>query len=138
MPHLFVSRVRLHKLTKSRADLRAQFRWETVNAVIYKIGGLIFIIGSIFFFPALDRYSNIGAWSFLVGSVLYLVVTAHDLVEVRHNWRSEISHSPVLILERIAAVSYFYGTILFTIHTILYDFLAWQYLSSSVLQGISI
>jgi hypothetical protein len=54
MPHLFVNRPRLHDLTKGRADVRAQFRWETINAVLYKIGGIIFIIGSILFFPRFE------------------------------------------------------------------------------------
>ena len=48
MPHLFVNRSRLHNLTIDRADLRAQFRWETINAVLYIIGGMGFIVGSVF------------------------------------------------------------------------------------------
>jgi hypothetical protein len=51
MPHMFVSRPRLYDLTKGNKDLKRQFRWETINAVIYKVGGFLFIIGSIFFFP---------------------------------------------------------------------------------------
>ena len=43
MPHLFTNRPRMHDLTASSADLRAQFRWETINAVAYKLGGLVFI-----------------------------------------------------------------------------------------------
>ena len=35
VPHLFVNRARLHDLTGDDADLRAQCRWETLNAVIY-------------------------------------------------------------------------------------------------------
>ena len=35
MPHLFINRRRLHDLTSDRADLRAQFQWETINAVLY-------------------------------------------------------------------------------------------------------
>ena len=44
---MFTNRHRIHDLTKDRTDLKAQFRWETINAVIYKIGGVVFIIGSI-------------------------------------------------------------------------------------------
>ena len=51
MPHMFTNRPRLHDLTRDRADLRAHFRWETINAVLYIIGGIVFIIGSILFFP---------------------------------------------------------------------------------------
>jgi hypothetical protein len=120
MAHLFLERARLHDLTKDRADLRAQFRWETINAVAYKTGGIIFILGSIFFFPALERYANIGAWSFFIGSLFYLIVTVHDLAEVRHNWKTEVRHSFFLILEFVAAVSYVCGTILFTVGSALF------------------
>ncbi len=39
---------------------------------------------TMFFFEA---YVDLGAWIFFVGSLVYLVVTVHDLVEVRHHWR---------------------------------------------------
>jgi hypothetical protein len=38
----------MHDLTASSTDLGAQFPWETINAVAYKLGGLVFIIGSLF------------------------------------------------------------------------------------------
>jgi hypothetical protein len=49
MPHLFTNRPRLHDLTAASTDLRAQFRWETINAVAYKLGGFVFVIGSLLF-----------------------------------------------------------------------------------------
>ena len=64
MPHLFTNRPRMHDLTASSADLRAQFRWETINAVAYKLGGLVFIIGSILFFPVFEANADLGAWAF--------------------------------------------------------------------------
>jgi hypothetical protein len=51
LPQLFRNRLRLHDLTVPRSDLRAELRSETINAVAYKIGGIVFIIGSILFFP---------------------------------------------------------------------------------------
>lgn len=114
MPHMFTNRPRLHNLTKCRADLRDQFFWETINAVLYKAGGLVFVIGSILFFPAFEKYADIGAWTFLFGSLLYLVVTGHDLAEVRHYWRTSQWHGRQKTLEYVAAASYFWGTILFT------------------------
>lgn len=115
MPHLFVNRRRLHNLTADRPDVRAHFRWETINATLYEIGGLVFIIGSILFFPELERYANIGAMTFLVGSLLYLIVTVHDLAEVRYHWRTTDHHRGADVLEHIAASSYVWGTILFTV-----------------------
>jgi hypothetical protein len=114
MPHMFTNRLRLHNLTKGRADRHAQFRWETINAVFYKIGGFLFIIGSIYFFPRFEAYADIGALTFFIGSLFYLVVTVHDLLEVRLHWRTADHHGRDEILEYTAASSYVWGTILFT------------------------
>ncbi len=114
MPHMFVNRPRLHNLTKGHQDLKAQFRWETINAIFYKIGGILFIIGSIFFFPRFEAYADLGAWVFFIGSLVYLVVTVHDLAEVRHNWRITRTHDRDAVLEYAAAASYVWGTVLFT------------------------
>ena len=113
MPHLFVNRSRLHGLTKDKADLRAQFRWEAINSVLYVIGGIVFIIGSIFFFPKFEAYANIGAWTFFTGSLLYLIVTVHDFAKVRRYWSTNHHHDRDQILEFTAAVGYMWGTILF-------------------------
>lgn len=120
MPHMFVNRPRLHDLTKDHQDLRAQFRWETINAVFYKIGGILFIIGSIFFFPRFEAYVDLGAWIFFIGSLIYLVVTVHDLAEVRHHWRMATAHDRDTILEYAAAASYVWGTVLFTVGSIFF------------------
>ncbi len=61
MPHMFTNRPRLHDLTRDSADLRAQFRWETINAVSYKIGGLVFSVGSVLFFLRFEEYADVGA-----------------------------------------------------------------------------
>lgn len=114
MPHLFTNRPRRHNLTRSHEDLGGQFRWETINAILYKIGGAIFIVGSVFFFPRFERYVNIGAWIFFAGSLVYLVVTAHDFLEVRRYWKETNHHGTFQVLEQIAASSYVWGTILFT------------------------
>lgn len=120
MPHLFVNRPRLHDLTSGSHELEAQFRWETVNAGLYKLGGLSFIAGSIFFFPEFGAYANIGAWIFFLGSLLYLVVTGHDTAEAV---RYRLTHpGPTLEarLELTAAAAYLLGTILFTVGSILF------------------
>ncbi len=120
MPHMIINRPRLHNLTRGRADLEAHFRWETINAVFYKIGGIIFIIGSILFFPRFEAYADIGAWTFFIGSLFYLVVTVHDLFEVRLHWRAVNHHDRNQILEYTAAASYVLGTILFTVGSIFF------------------
>ncbi|MGD8541083.1 MAG: YrhK family protein [Desulfobacteraceae bacterium] len=140
MPHMFINRRRIHHLTRGRSDLQAQFRWETINAVVYKVGGLIFIIGSILFFPRFEAYADIGAWTFFVGSLLYLVVTVHDLAEVRRHWRESSVHDRSTIMEYTAAASYVWGTILFTAGSIFflsvvrwYTAGAWTFIIGSLL-----
>lgn len=124
MPHLFVNRPRVYDLIGNDRDLKKQFRWETLNATCYKLGGLIFVIGSILFFPSLSRYQNLGAWLFVAGSALYLTVTFHDLLEcVRY--RLVIHGSPTIWdrLELWAAFIYTVGTLLFVLGSIF--FLSW-------------
>lgn len=121
MPHLFVNRPRLHNLTSGNPTLRNEFRWETINAVLYKVGGVVFIAGSILFFPSMGAYADLGAWIFILGSLLYLVVTGHDFLEVRLYARTR--RGPPNIwdqLEEVAATAYLVGTALFTLGSILF------------------
>jgi len=120
MPHLFTNRPRLHSLTRDRTDLRSHLLWETINAVFYKIGGIVFIIGSVLFFPALDKYADWGAWTFFFGSLIYLVVTVHDLAEVGKHFLSTENRPLDSLLECIAALSYVSGTVLFTIGSVFF------------------
>ncbi|MBN9671506.1 YrhK family protein [Roseibium aggregatum] len=121
MPHLFVNRPRVYDLIRQDKDLKKQFRWETINAVFYKLGGLIFVIGSILFYPSLSAYQNLGAWLFVAGSALYLTVTSHDLVEcIRYR---RITTEKLTVWDRLelgAALAYTAGTILFVAGSILF------------------
>lgn len=128
MPHMFTNRPRLHDLTSGRDDLKAHFRWETINAVFYKIGGLLFILGSICFFPRLEAYADFGAGIFFFGSLIYLVVTVHDFLEVRYHWWTINHQNRRAILEYTAAASYVWGTILFTIGSVFFlSTVGWYY-----------
>ncbi len=120
MPHLFVNRPRIHDLTRGRADIARQFRWETVNAVLYKIGGLIFIAGSLLFFPRFEAYADLGAWTFVAGSLVYLVVTGHDFAEVIRNRRTAGRDASLQRLELVAASAYLLGTLLFTVGSLFF------------------
>lgn len=114
MPHIFLNRPRVYDLIGTDPNPRSHFRWETINAITYEIGGLVFIFGSICFFPELSTWADIGAWTFLVGSLLYLLVTGHDLAEVLRTLRRS-SALPTLRtqLEFWAAVCYVVGSLLF-------------------------
>ena len=123
MPHLISDRPRLLSLWRDEDDLSSQARWENIQAYLYAIGGLAFVIGSVFFFPALDPFMNVGAWVFFWGSILYLVVSGHDLAEVIRYRRQKRRLSEVDRMEWGAAFAYFAGTILFMIGSLF--FLSW-------------
>ena len=120
MPHLFTNRERLLGLLSEEGDLRGHFVWETVNAVLYKAGGVSFIIGSIFFFPRFSAYEDVGAWIFFAGSLLYLVVTGHDMAEVIRHRNALTRRTRAEDLEVIAATAYLLGTVLFAIGSIFF------------------
>jgi len=129
MPHMFVNRPRLHALREDAAG--AQFRWETINAVLYEIGGVVFIAGSVLFFPRFATYANIGAWIFFGGSLIYLVVTVHDLAEVIYHWRITGMPGRDVVLELVAAASYVIGTLLFTAGSIFFlSMVDWHFLGT--------
>ncbi|GAM55604.1 hypothetical protein JCM19231_2956 [Vibrio ishigakensis] len=113
MPHVFSNRRRLLNLTSSSKELSAQFRWETINAIAYKLGGVLFVAGSYFFFPAQAEHAYIGSWLFLCASLVYLVVNAHQMLEIRRYWRRCKSHSLDEVLEYVAGLSYLLGTLSF-------------------------
>ena len=121
MPHMFVNRPRLHDFVADDPENRKNFRWETINAAAYQAGGLTFIFGSICFFPSLSAYLDLGAWIFFFGSLLYLLVTGHDLYEVFVHAR-ERDTSPTLWdrLEFWAAWSYVFGTLFFVFGSIFF------------------
>ena len=121
MPHLFVNRPRLHDLVGEDPSLKAHFRWETINAVVYEAGGLVFIAGSICFFPALSAWANVGAWTFFAGSLLYLIVTGHDMAEVLRHQRHRNRRADVWErLEFWAGASYLAGTLLFVVGSLFF------------------
>lgn len=123
MPHLFANRPRYSDLTGRNPDVRDHFRWESLNAVFYQIGGATFVAGSVMFFPRFHAYENVGAWLFFFGSLFYLVVVGHDAVEVQRYWRAEREHAIARRLEQIASNAYLAGTLLFIAGSLF--FLSW-------------
>ncbi len=115
MPHLITHRPRLLNLASGDASAPSHAAWETFDALVYELGGLAFVAGSVFFFPALSRWLSVGDWLFFGGSLLYLVVTGHDLLEVIRYWRTRHTATFAAGIERVAAVSYVAGSLLFTV-----------------------
>jgi hypothetical protein len=120
MPHLFTNRKRLHNLKLDLEHAAGHFRWESINTAVYCLGGLIFTAGSVLFLPAFDRLAAWGAWAFIIGSFLYLLVTVHDLLESLYYLRA---HGPADGLHRAELASagvYVSGTVLFIIGSFLF------------------
>lgn len=115
MPHLVTHRPRVSNLKSTNPESKSHKLWETINAFSYKLGGVAFIAGSVFFYPALSRYLAIGDWLFFAGSLLYLMVTGHDLLEVLKYWRHHHTETFADRIELVAAWSYVLGSVLFTI-----------------------
>lgn len=115
MPHLITHRPRLANPGSSHEGHPSHKAWETFNAFSYKLGGLTFIGGSVFFFPELSAYLAVGDWLFFAGSLLYLLVTGHDLLEVIKYWRHHDTDTFADHIEFVAAGSYVLGSMLFVI-----------------------
>lgn len=120
MPHLFANRDRMYALTGDVTDPHTRFLWESLNAVLYKLGGGIFMAGSLLFFPRFAAYQDLGAWLFFAGSQLYLVVTLHDLLEALAYRRRSLHKGRRSDLELLAAAVYLVGTLLFTVGSVFF------------------
>ena len=141
MPHHFVNRPRLHAPGGVRPGTHSQFVWERANTAVYLVGGALFVWGSVLFFPALSNREDRGAWLFIVGSLLYLTVTGHDLVEVTRH-RRRLGRAPSIWdrLEAASAICYVVGTLLFVVGSVCFlssvgrvDLGAWSFVSGSAL-----
>ncbi len=120
MPHLFTSRPRQYSLFDEKTLRISRFNWELFNAILYLIGGITFIIGSVFFLPKYEALLDVGAWIFFGGSIVYLVVTGQDLWESSRYIRSQTLLSVWDWLEFLVANVYVAGTILFIVGSLFF------------------
>ena len=120
MPHLITNRARQHNLMSDHPAGHLHFTWESVNAILYLIGGFTFIIGSIFFLPAYERLITIGVLLYFCGSFLYVVVTVHDLFESINHLKCQDQIQSMHLFELFAATLYTSGTLLFIVGSLLF------------------
>eukprot|EP01023_Acetabularia_acetabulum_P007985 TRINITY_DN13484_c0_g1_i1.p2 TRINITY_DN13484_c0_g1~~TRINITY_DN13484_c0_g1_i1.p2 ORF type:complete len:249 (+),score=36.98 TRINITY_DN13484_c0_g1_i1:1639-2385(+) len=123
MPHLITNRSRLHNLASRKRGESGlhHFSWESGNAILYLIGGVAFIVGSVFFLPGFDDV--FGLYLFVWGSVLYGIVTLHDLFEtIGHlsTRKKQEENVIALVFELVASLVYTVGTALFVVGSILF------------------
>lgn len=120
MPHMFIDRPRLFVSADRRPSPQDQLRWETVNTAVYLVGGVLFVWGSLLFFPRLEERADRGVWLFFVGSLLFLLVAGHDTTEVVRHRRQQPRPSIWDRFEAWAAISYLLGSILFAVGSIFF------------------
>jgi VIT1/CCC1 family predicted Fe2+/Mn2+ transporter len=118
MPHLFANRSRKFALLKDEDKLGLHMAWQWVSAFLYIIGGILLVVGSVLFLPKYEEYAVDGSSMFLVASIIYLWVSAHDIMEVLKAPREEGTND--LILDLTAGLSYAIGAILFIIGSIFF------------------
>ncbi|KNC82560.1 hypothetical protein SARC_05156 [Sphaeroforma arctica JP610] len=80
MPHLITNRRREYKGIKIYGH---SVPLEGLNALMYLIGGVGFLIGSVLFLPIYDDYKGSGAWLFVGSSFCFVMVALHDILEAR-------------------------------------------------------
>lgn len=115
MPHMMTSRPRLYSPMHKKENRDAHLRWETINALTYKLGGLGFIVASILFLPSLSGLHFLAAGLFFLASLCYLLVTLHDLVETLRYWLGHQSDTFGRAGEILSVASYFIASLLFTL-----------------------
>lgn len=123
MPHLFTNRPRAARHYGDADEIDLGQIWETKNSLLYELGGVLFIMGSVLFFPRFEAWKDIGAWLFFVGSLVYLAVLIDDLIEVGYFWPKTKPVSISRLLEAMALWNYVIGTLLFTAGSLF--FLSW-------------
>lgn len=122
MPRLFTNRPRIDR-RREDDDLDIGFIWETKASLLYELGGVLFIVGSVLFLPRFEAWKDVGAWLFFLGSLVYLAVLIDDILEVRRFWPRRRSVSVSRLLELSALTSYILGTLLFVVGSLF--FLSW-------------
>jgi hypothetical protein len=114
MPHFVTNRPRQFAIFSAPEKLTEQFGWEAFNTLVYEVGGLMFVMGSVFFLPGLEEYISVGSWLFFAASILYIVVSAYDCVEMFYH------PSDTVFIDVGAAASYLIGAIVFLVGSVLF------------------
>lgn len=68
--------------TKSPKHKQLYSRYEIINTLIGFLAGLLFLIGSIFFFY--PNRENLAIWMFVIGSALFMVAPTVRLIQELH------------------------------------------------------
>jgi len=97
------------KASNKKASSSFEKKWETLKAIFYELGGVAFVLGSLFYFPALSDLNIFGQVLFLIGSCMFSFVTVDDLINVLKYQRN--SKNPADYIEIFISVFYAAGSI---------------------------
>ncbi|OQY42152.1 MAG: hypothetical protein B6227_03020 [Fusobacteriia bacterium 4572_74] len=122
MPHSFsVNKIKNRQRKSIKTKLKAPtLAWEIFADWIYLLGGITFVIGSIFFLPKMKSYGDTGVWIFIIGSLMYLLVTGHDLIASIKSIKINKVNTIWKRLEFLSAMVYFIGTITYLIGSVFF------------------
>ena len=116
MPHLFVNRQRQHSIMPGLLCPGSHLSWEWFSGILYLVGGILLIAGSVLFLPKYAQYAEDGIWLFIAASICYTLVCLHDSLEVV---KVQIDMKELLFLDSLSAAVYTSGSVLFIIGSIL-------------------
>jgi len=120
---------------------------EQIKALTYILGSVTYVIGSVFYLPILEEKVNVGAILFIIGSMMFSIVSCHDLLECTatynvddtsssecHKDRSKHIHAIVVtICNLCGSLLYTVGSILFLPSIYLATAGAWNFIIGSSL-----
>jgi hypothetical protein len=141
----FYAIVTVHDLLESISNFKSQDQvsnkniTELLSAVMYTIGTFLFISGSLFFLPQI-KLMSLGAWCFIIGSILFFVGASINVLQI-------IQAGSLLTLQLLnaTAICFVVGSTLFIVASIPYlwtvepdqnellRYVAWQYIIGSLL-----
>lgn len=136
--------VTLHELINATKSIKENTIWiklEFSSAIMYVIGTITYLIGSVLFLSIVDKVF-LGAICFIIGSVLFLIGALINVLEI-----TNASSNKILQLMNGTAIMYIAGSLLFlvasipyiwhgiSIHdqSIIYNYVATEYIAGSLL-----
>ena len=90
MPHTYTNRPRkfanlFHHPEKlglvHPEQLVKHFRWENINALLYELGGVLFVVASALYLPRFEELKRVASKIIISAALCFLIVSLHDLVE---------------------------------------------------------
>lgn len=126
-----ITRSRSQGQTKAKLQLTKDQAtpMEQIKAITYISGCIAYVIGSVFYLPILEDNVNIGAILFIIGSMMFSIVSFHDLIECFRKYNSDHDSSSecdkdgfkhMNAIELLVTICNLCGSLLYTVGSILF------------------